>query len=51
MRDMKIEMVGEPVKANWVPDDQVLAQCSEAGLRIAEALASACACHAERPPG
>lgn len=44
MTEMKVEMIGEPVKCNWVPDAEVLAKCYEAGLAVAEALGPACDC-------
>lgn len=38
MADMKVQMIGEPVKCQWVPDEAVLDQCYAAGLQVAEAL-------------
>ncbi len=33
--DMKVELVGDPVKANYVPDDAALAQCRALGGQVA----------------
>lgn len=44
LQEMKVEMVGEPVRCNWVPDEAILAQCYEAGQAVAAALGLACEC-------
>lgn len=36
--EMKLEFVGEPVKARFVPDDSILSQCRALGEMIAEEL-------------
>mgnify|MGYP005840173213 CR=1 FL=1 len=38
MQDMKVQMIGDPVKCQWVPDEAALDQCHAAGLAVAEAL-------------
>jgi len=38
MQGMKVEMIGDPIKCQWVPDETVLEQCHAAGLQVAGAL-------------
>jgi flavorubredoxin len=48
MTDMKVDLIGEPVKAQYVPDEAALNQCFEAGLQIAQRLLPLCACSCEK---
>lgn len=48
MTDMKVDLIGEPVKAQYVPDEAALNQCYEAGLQIAQRLLPLCACSCEK---
>ncbi|MGQ9572263.1 MAG: FprA family A-type flavoprotein [Dehalococcoidia bacterium] len=38
LRAMKVELVGESVKAKYVPDDEALAQCYSLGMLVADKL-------------
>jgi flavorubredoxin len=38
LEDMKVELVADPVTANYVPDSDALAQCYDLGTRVAERL-------------
>jgi hypothetical protein len=39
---MKVELVGEGVKAKYVPDDEDLARCYSLGMAVAERLKELC---------
>jgi flavorubredoxin len=42
LRGMKVELVGESIKAKYVPDDEALAQCYSLGTLVAERLKELC---------
>ncbi|UCH86998.1 MAG: FprA family A-type flavoprotein [Dehalococcoidia bacterium] len=42
LRGMKVDLVGEGVKAKYVPDDEALAQCHSLGALVAEKLKELC---------
>ncbi len=42
LRGMKVDLVGESVKAKYVPDDEALAQCHSLGVLVAEKLKELC---------
>lgn len=42
LRGMKVELVGESVKAKYVPDDEALGQCHSLGMLVAERLKELC---------
>ncbi|MEN6305744.1 MAG: FprA family A-type flavoprotein [Armatimonadia bacterium] len=44
LEEMKVDIVTEPVRAQYVPDESDLAKCYEAGKLIAEKLQANCEC-------
>jgi len=38
LEEMKVEVIGEPLRAQWVPDDEAISDCYSLGLRVAEEL-------------
>lgn len=48
MTDMKVNLLGDPIKAQYVPEEATLNQCYEAGLQIAQRLLPLCACSCEK---
>jgi flavorubredoxin len=42
LRGMKVELVGESIKAKYVPDDEALARCYSQGMLVAEKLRELC---------
>jgi len=44
LEDMKVEIAAEPIKVQYVPNDEELLQCFEAGQQIGEKLAALCPC-------
>lgn len=36
LTDMKVELVGDPLRVQWVPDDEALAQCRALGRAVAQ---------------
>jgi len=42
LRGMKVELVGESVKAKYVPDDEALGRCHSLGVLVAERLKELC---------
>ena len=42
LKGMKVELVGESIKAKYVPDDEALAQCYSLGMLVAEKLKELC---------
>ncbi len=42
LRGMKVDLVGEGIKAKYVPDDEALAQCYSLGMLVAEKLRELC---------
>ena len=42
--EMKVEMAAEPIKVQYAPTDEELAQCYEAGRQIGDRLMAACSC-------
>lgn len=42
LKDMKVNVIGEPLSAKWVPTDEKLMECFEFGASIAELLCKEC---------
>ena len=42
LKEMKVEIMGESIKAKYVPDDKVLEKCYEQGKALARKLKSIC---------
>ncbi|MFQ5810879.1 MAG: FprA family A-type flavoprotein, partial [Armatimonadota bacterium] len=42
LEEMKVELLGDPVTANYVPDGDALGECYDLGVRVAERLKEVC---------
>lgn len=42
MTEMKVDLIGEPIKVRYVPDNEAIAQCFSAGEMIAKELITRC---------